>query len=68
MKTFRFGIAKKNEVLEELAKNGYRLLEYDPRLCINCYTYIVNRLPDGGLVKRTYFFDSDNILINIKTV
>ena len=66
MKIFRYGIAKKSEVLEELARNGYVLLEYDPRLCYNSYTYVVN-WTEKHLTKRTYIFDENDILTGIKT-
>ena len=64
MKIFRYGIAKKSEVLEELERNGYKLYEYD--LYYNYYTYVVN-WTEERLTTRTYIFDENDILTGIKT-
>lgn len=64
MKVFRYGIAKKSEVLEELERNGYKLYEYD--LYYNYYTYVVN-WSEEHLTTRTYIFDENDILIRVKT-
>lgn len=66
MERFIYGVTKRDTVLNELARNGYKLHEYDDRLCYNCYTYVVN-WTEKHLTLRTYFFDENNILIGIET-
>ena len=66
MERFIYGVTDKLTVMNELARNGYKLHEYDDRLCYNYYKYVVN-WTEKHLTLRTYFFDENNILIGIET-
>lgn len=63
---FIYGKTTKKEVLETLDKNNYKLHEYDPRLCYNSYTYVIEN-NGKELVTRTYFFDEFNTLKKVLT-
>lgn len=66
MKIFKYGVDTKETVLNELARNGYKIQSYDDRLRYNRITYVI-KWTEEHLTLRTYFFNENNILIGIET-
>lgn len=65
MRAFRCGIDTQETVQNELARNGYKLYNYD--LYYNYYTYVVSWTVEH-LTTRMYIFNENDILKEIRTI